>query len=201
MSLNLEKLFEEKSSQRYLRDDLVMCENCNNLFREHEHPVVEELKLYTCKKDPRIVLLTRDLFDYLACLEHPVEKCNNLERRTVAEAIDSLGNKADLSSFDFPFDFSERDFLFYSQYKDGTSVFTVNLRYEYNGGVLMTADETKVGRVLMTHETKNWIDLFRSHLNTQLGNGVKSLTELGEHENARLVFDNVIKYSESFGEE
>lgn len=195
--------FNEKLVKRYVRDDLMIAQQGNQLFTVYDWPKIEEVRAFAHKTDPRIALLTRNVFDYIRALEKQGENhiqelfTGSPEELAKPKKLIHVTYGSDVSGLEVPFDPKTIEFLFYSQAKNGLHLFTVNLGFSYlNGEIHMTEypeNSEKIGQVAMKHEPKSLAALLKSHI-ARVGKQ-KLVTDDDLCEKAREAFDNIMRYS------
>ena len=202
--------FEELSKQRHVREGyIILGENVleklegkkpdTGFFTRKDWPTMEEVRAMICKYDPRIALLARDYFDYLAHLEEQgVNHCKECwdeaspEEREKPNKLSHATYFSDISELNVPFNPEHRQFLLFSQRADGTKLFTVDLRHEFTGDVKMTSYESKTGNVSMVHVGDGLLGLVEVHLARLNGEDFLQGPELCEK--AVETFDAIINY-------
>jgi len=180
--------FQEKAVRRCVRDDLMIARGTHELFTVYDWPMIEEVRAHS-SQDRRVALLTRDVFDYITHL-------NEKEKPT---RLETVNYGADVSGLTLPFKPEQRQFMLYSESKNGRRLFTVNFRMRCAGPVVMTASGAKIGDVKMEHAELMMPDLFRRHLERLPGGRHHIVGEnyFGEDlwERALASFDAIMQYS------
>ncbi|MEM4244786.1 MAG: hypothetical protein QW404_01995 [Candidatus Nanoarchaeia archaeon] len=195
--------FEEKSTNRYVRDGLIIISEENEFFTVPFWPTIEEIKCFSYKNDKRISLLTRNFFDYLLELGKQgvsFKECLDAtdQERAKPKKLSHVTYTSDITNLEIPFNETLKGFILYSQTRNGEHIFTANLGFLNEGKILMTAPKEKVGLVNMTHHTGSLEQLLEIHKGTIKSMKIEQSFINHEHlcELGRTCFDNIIRYSE-----
>jgi hypothetical protein len=196
--------FQEKAVRRCVRDDLMIARGTHELFTVYDWPMIEEVRAHS-SQDRRVALLTRDVFDYITHLNEQGAAHSNAyleasrEEREKPTRLETVNYGADVSGLTLPFKPEQRQFMLYSESKNGRRLFTVNFRMRCAGPVVMTASGAKIGDVKMEHAELMMPDLFRRHLERLPGGRHHIVGEnyFGEDlwERALASFDAIMQYS------
>jgi hypothetical protein len=167
--------FVERAVKRCVRDGhIIITSDSNEFFVQYDWPVIEQVKAMVSDKDKRFVLLARDIFDYI-----------DLRK------FSGISYGSDVSKLEIPFDPEERQFLVYSEQKNGQKIFTVNLGYELSGKVnIISADGNDMPDVSMHHKNKELPELIEAHL-ARLNNS-ELLTDTKLYQRAIKEFDRIM---------
>ena len=154
--------FEERAVRRYVRDLGNVFSNCSgelHFYTGYDWPMIEEVRAWSYKPDQRVVLLTRDVFDYITRLQQQgvdtlkkfFEASN--EETAKPQKFEHVTYGSDVSELVVPFNPKERHFLLYSKSRNGKKLFTAGISSGIPGYrefvVKMTAPSSKIGKVLM----------------------------------------------------
>ncbi len=207
--------FEEKSVERYVRNGIIITEafvekngrsivdDSKKEFHVLENwPIIEEVRAFAYKSDPRIALLVRNFFDYIEYLEergeYAYEQYFKASPAEVAkpQKFGHVNYESDISGLQIPFSPEDRHILLYSEAVDGSKLFTVNLGIQYAGIIEMTADEEEIGKVLMSHSN----DVLPKLLETHRGRieGYELLRNHGMFKKANETLDNIFEFSHQY---
>jgi len=169
--------FEERSRKRYVRDNMGIFSSMNGdsdpeLFTTYDWPFIEEIGTYAHKEDGRIVLLTRDVFDYISHEERVNGAESRFEKMLSATSEETakptewahVTYGSDVSGMEVPFNPEQRQCLLFSEVGYGAKVFTVNFGCRLAKDINVNAPRDKTGgAVLMRHVPGNVLGLLEFH--------------------------------------